>query len=158
MERLVLGNDPGIMRMFGCDPANLPAFTEATAARWLEKLAAHPCAWVIEHDGKLLGEARLDALDQHEARARLAIGLYDPAKLGLGLGREAVRLVLQHAFENLNLHRVGLRVIAYNTRAIRCYLACGFVVEGREREAAFITGEWHDDVLMSILAREFIQR
>jgi len=58
----------------------------------------------------------------------------------------------------MSLHRVSLRVLAYNVRAIRCYSACGFVEEGREREAAFVGGEWHDDVMMGLLAHEFAAR
>ena len=143
------------MRMFGTDATEWPPLTEAGATRWVEDITAHPHAWVVEHEGRLLGQVRLDALDQHDARARLAIGLYDPGKLGKGLGREAVRLVLAHAFDVLGLHRVSLRVVAYNTRAIRCYSACGFVVEGREREAASVGGERHDDIMMGVLAREF---
>ncbi len=155
--RLALGNDPEIMRMFGADPANLQPLAEADAARWVEGLAGHPYAWVVEHEGRLLGEARLDGVDPHDKRARLAVGFYDTAKLGIGLGRQAVRLVLAHAFGPLGLHRISLRVVAYNERAIRCYRACGFVVEGLEREAAFVGGEWHDDVIMGVLAREFLR-
>jgi RimJ/RimL family protein N-acetyltransferase len=63
--------------------------------------------------------------------------------------------VLEYAFGELGLHRIGLRVVAYNVRAIRCYSACGFIEEGREREAAHVAGEWHDDVIMGLLSREF---
>jgi len=73
--RLALGNNPGIMRMFGADPASLPPMTEVAAARWLEGLSVHPHAWVMEHDGQLLGEARLDGLDPHDARAQLAVSV-----------------------------------------------------------------------------------
>ncbi len=155
MERLALGNDAGIMRMFGADMTEWPPMTEAGARRWVEEITAHPYAWAVEHGGRLLGQVRLDALDHQDARARLAIGLYDPNKLGKGLGREAIRLALAHAFGALGLHRVSLRVVAYNTRAIRCYSACGFVVEGREREAALVGGERHDDIMMGVLAHEF---
>lgn len=157
-ERLVLGNPPDILHMFGEDPATARPLTEAAARRWVDRLAEHSRAWVIEHDGRLLGEIRLDALDEHDRRARLAIGLYDPAKLGRGIGREAIGLLLRHAFDSLRLHRVGLRVLAFNTRAIRCYLACGFIEEGREREAACVAGTWHDDVLMGILRRDFLRQ
>ena len=34
-----------------------------------------------------------------------------------------------------------MRVGAYNTRAIRCYLACGFVVEGRVRKTTLVAGK-----------------
>ena len=40
-------------------------------------------------------------------------------------------------------------------RAISCYEKCGFVQEGVEREGAFIGGEWHSDVLMSMLKSEW---
>ena len=143
------------MRMFGADATDWPPLTEARAARWVEEIMAHSHAWAVEHDGRLLGQVRLDALDPHDARARLAIGLYDPKKLGKGLGRETIRLVLAYAFGALSLHRVSLRVVAYNMRAIRCYSACGFAVEGREREAALVGGERHDDIMMGVLAREF---
>jgi [ribosomal protein S5]-alanine N-acetyltransferase len=154
-DRLALGRAPEVVRMFGGDPDALPPLTEAAAQRWVDGLAAHPRAWVVEHAGRLLGEIRLDDLDQHDRRARLAVGLYDPAKLGIGLGREAIRLVLEYAFGELGLHRISLRVVAYNVRAIRCYSACGFIEEGREREAAHVAGEWHDDVIMGLLSREF---
>jgi RimJ/RimL family protein N-acetyltransferase len=67
-------------------------------------------------------------------------------------------LILDHAFHDLNLHRVGIRVLAYNTRAIRSYQRCGFLIEGREREAAFVNGQWHDDVIMGLLEHEFADR
>jgi hypothetical protein len=40
--------------------------------------------------------------------------------------------------------------------AIRAYQKCGFVVEGREREAAFVDGDWYDDVMMAILDQEYM--
>lgn len=155
-DRLALGRDPEIVRMFGGDTSNpLPPLTAEEVSGWLDRINAHPHAWVVEHHGRFLGEARLDGLNERDGRARLAIGFLDPAKLGKGLGRKVVRLVLRHAFEDLRLHRVDLRVLAYNVRAIRCYRSCGFVEEGREREAALVAGERHDDLIMGILSHEF---
>jgi RimJ/RimL family protein N-acetyltransferase len=114
----------------------------------------HPRAWVIETD-RLIGEVRLDRIDRQDRRASLAIGILDPDCLGEGLGTQASMLVLDHAFHDLKLHRVAIRVLAYNTRAIRSYQKCGFLIEGREREAAFVNGQWHDDVIMGLLEHEF---
>ncbi len=116
---------------------------------------AHPLCWAVEVEGRLLGEARLDGLNLQDSRARLATGLYDVSQLGKGLGREMIRLVLSHAFETIGLHRVDLRVLAFNERAMRCYRACGFVEEGRERESARIGDVWHDDIIMGILSEEY---
>ena len=153
--RLALGNSAEVMRMFGADPEAIPPLTLAASKAWVDRLAAHPHAWIVEHDGTLLSEIRLDGLDHHDRRARLAIGFFDESRLGQRLGREAVRLLLGYAFVALGLHRVSLRVVAYNERAIRCYRACGFREEGRERESAFVDGQWHDDVIMGVLAAEF---
>ncbi|MEM9755011.1 MAG: GNAT family protein [Pseudomonadota bacterium] len=153
-ERLALGRSPEIVRSFGGNPDDLGPYSEADARHWVERNLGHPTAWAIEVQGKMVGELRLDDIDTRDRRARLAIGIYDEAQLGRGLGREAIGLVLPHAFETLGLHRVYLRVLATNERAIRCYRACGFVEEGRERESACVAGVWHDDVIMGLLARE----
>ena len=118
--------------MFGVDPNasdTVPALlppTESTVEQWLDAIAKHPHSWAIEHEGRLLGDVRLkaNAVDRLAGRAELAISLYDPAKLGLGLGGETIHLVL-----SLQLDRVGLRAVAYDARAIRCYPASGFIVE-----------------------------
>jgi RimJ/RimL family protein N-acetyltransferase len=84
-------------------------------------------------------------------------GRQSVCQLGKGLGSEAVALALGYAFDVLKLHRVSLRVVDYNLRAIRAYQKCGFVVEGREREAAFVDGIWRDDVMMAVLDREYAE-
>jgi len=152
--RLALGTVPEIAAMFGASRDEMRPMTQAAANGWLRRLADHPQAWIIEH-GALIGEIRLDHVDRRDRRAALAIGILDPASLGRGLGTEAMALVLRHAFGALGLHRVSARVLAHNTRAIRAYRKCGFVEEGREREAALIDGDWRDDVIMGVLDRDF---
>jgi RimJ/RimL family protein N-acetyltransferase len=153
--RLALGNPAEIIRMFGGGTHTLRPLSREAARAWSNRIRMHPSAWIIEESGRLIGEARLDNIDRRDGRCTMAIGIYDPARLGQGLGSEAIRLLLRRAFDTLGLHRVAVRVLAYNSRAIRAYEKCGFVREGIEREAALVDGERHDDVLMGILAREF---
>lgn len=49
-----------------------------------------------------------------------------------------------YAFLTMRLRRIGIRVLAYNKRAIRAHEKCGFIVEGCEREAALFNGTWHE--------------
>jgi RimJ/RimL family protein N-acetyltransferase len=151
---LLLGNDPEIHRMFGGGRAEFRPATAQSAAERVTRMLAHPYCWVIERGG-VIGEARLDRVDLRDRRASFAIGILDPASLGRGYGPRAARLVLGFAFGTLGLHRISLRVVAYNVRAIRAYEKCGFVAEGREREAACVDGEWHDDVMMGLIDRDF---
>jgi RimJ/RimL family protein N-acetyltransferase len=152
--KLALGVDPEIMEMFGVSRDVHPIATREQANRWVERLMQHPHAWIIEH-GSLIGEVRLDNVDLQDRRASMAIGIFDRSLLGQGLGTEAIGLVSVHAFDMLGLHRIGVRVLAYNERAIRAYRKCGFAIEGRERETAYVNGEWHDDIMMGLLDREF---
>ena len=156
--RLSLGNHAEIIEMFGVSRSDVRPLTRDGAARWVRRLIDHSHAWVIDVQGELIGEIRLDNVDLHDRRASMAIGILDPARLGKGLGSEAILLLLRHAFADLQLHRIGIRVVAYNRRAIRAYEKCGFVVEGREREAAFVNGAWHDDVMMGLLEHEFLSQ
>lgn len=101
---------------------------------------------------------RLDNINRADRRANFAIGIFDPCRLGKGLGTAVIKRVLAYAFDELALHRVSLRVLAFNERAITAYLKSGFSIEGRERESALIDGEWHDDIMMGILAADFDTR
>ncbi len=156
--RAALGISAAINRMYGFVSDTPDIMTGDHAERWFEKTVNHPNAWVIEEDGKLAGEIRLDNLNEHDRRARLVIGLFNERHLGRGIGRQAIDLVLQQAFGPLGLHRVDLRVLSFNIRAIRCYEACGFRLEGIERESALVGGEWHDDWIMAILEQDFRAR
>ena len=145
---------PGIVRMYGGDPAQLPAPSIERSRKWLEWLNGHPFARIIEAEGEPVGHLRLHSLNEEDRKVKLAIGLFGETNLGRGIGRHAIRLALDHAFEPMRLHRVELRVLSFNERAIRCYRACGFSHEGTERDSALIAGEWHDDWIMGILEHE----
>ncbi|MCA2012494.1 GNAT family N-acetyltransferase [Cereibacter sphaeroides] len=142
------------IRLYGGNTADVPAASLERSERWLRELSAQPMARIIEAGGEAVGHLRLHSLSAADRKARLAIGLFGEELVGRGIGRQAILLALDEAFGEIGLHRVDLRVLAFNERAIRCYRACGFVHEGTEREAAFLDGEWHDDWIMGVLARE----
>lgn len=104
--------------------------------------------------GELLGEVVLYQVDRH-ARSCTFRTLIGPRGRGRGIGTEATRLIVGHAFEQLGLHRVQLEVYGDNARALRVYEKAGFVVEGVRREAALRDGEWVDEVVMAVLDREW---
>lgn len=153
-DRFACGIHAEIERMCGRDTRFLTPLTYQEAEQWVERLMARPLGWAVEYEGRCIGQARLKVSDKDQ-KARYAVGLFDPNLLGLGLGTEITRAVLKYAFETLELHRVELRVLEMNTRAIACYEKCGFVQEGVEREGAFVDGKWENDWIMSILDREY---
>jgi len=92
--------------------------------------------------GSVRGTAFRTPWNENERRASYAIGIQASRYLGRGFGTEATRLVLAYAFEVLKLHRIVVKVLDFNVRAIACYRKCGFVEEGRERECALLDGAW----------------
>jgi len=66
-----------------------------------------------------------------------------------------MRVMLRYAFAELNLHRVSLNVFEYNPRAIRSYEICGFVREGRCRQALHRDGRRWDLIYMGIMREEW---
>jgi len=92
----------------------------------------------------------------HQA-AELSIWIGEGYRNG-GNGTEALLLALGYAFGDLKLHKVYLRVLEYNCRAIRTYEKCGFKVEGVLRDEMKVGGQWHALVYMGLLAAEFESR
>ncbi|MBI4971505.1 MAG: GNAT family N-acetyltransferase [Candidatus Omnitrophica bacterium] len=64
-------------------------------------------------------------------------------------------MLLDHAFNRLNLHRVRLGVVDQNKPALKTYTKMGFRIEGKAREQFFVDGKFRDVILMGILDREF---
>jgi RimJ/RimL family protein N-acetyltransferase len=91
----------------------------------------------------------------HQA-AELSIWIGEGHRDG-GNGTEALRLTLRYAFDDLKLHKVYLRVLEYNARAIRTYQKCGFRIEGVLRDEMLVDGTWHALVYMGVLAPDFAQ-
>lgn len=83
------------------------------------------------------------------------IGIGDPSERGRGYGSDAVRVLLRYAFLEMNLNRVGLEVMAYNTDAIRAYQAAGFHSDGHLRAFVYRDGVYYDVRMMSILRSEW---
>jgi RimJ/RimL family protein N-acetyltransferase len=102
-------------------------------------------------DDRLIGTCALSQLDADNGSALFHITIGEKDSWGHGYGTEATRLMIDHAFGGLGLHRVGLTVFSFNERAIRSYRSVGFVVEGRAREAIWREGRWWDEISMSIL-------
>jgi RimJ/RimL family protein N-acetyltransferase len=112
----------------------------------------------LREDDTLVGTCQLNAIDLARGTADLQIRIGEAHARGRGLGSEAVRLLLVHAFDDLGLHRVGLHVLASNRVAIAVYERAGFVREGVLREATFRDGDREDIVLMSVLRDEWRRR
>lgn len=135
----------------------------AAHEKWFDKHAEkeeEQTNFAIEVDGKFVGFINLHpwSVNRRAGVASFGMAILDPAYVGKGYGREALGLFLDWAFRIQNFRRIGLITWADNQRAVRCYKACGFVEEGREREAEYVGGEYVDIINMGLLRREWEAR
>jgi [ribosomal protein S5]-alanine N-acetyltransferase len=153
-ERCKYGNDPYVMQMFGYDNKN-NEMSDLEVEEWFSYMQSTDYGWIVEKDSQIIGQARLNRLDEIDKNAAYSIGFFSTEFCGKGLGVEITNLVLKFGFEQLKLHKVYLRVLEYNKNAVKCYQKCGFKIDGVLRENTFINGRWENDILMSILKDEY---
>ena len=111
--------------------------------------------FAIELDGEVIGLVEAwEEPDPDYRRANIDIFL-GTAWHRQGLGADAVRTLARHLFEDLGHHRLTIDPAVANERAISAYERVGFkrvgVMRRYERGA---DGEWHDGLLLDLLADE----
>lgn len=76
---------------------------------------------------------------------------------GKGYMTESVELILQHAFENLKLHRIEANVQPHNLASIKVLQRCGFTKEGFSRKYLKIDDVWCDHERWAIIVEDWIE-
>jgi RimJ/RimL family protein N-acetyltransferase len=104
--------------------------------------------------GELAGEALLWAIDLHNRMAHLGVSLR-PAFRGRGLGADVVLALCEYGFAVRGLHRLQVDTLAGNTAMIRAATQAGFVPEGTLRRAAWVNGDFADEVILGLLAADW---
>lgn len=78
-----------------------------------------------------------------------------PAQQGQGYAREALQALFQHGFDVLGWRRIHASVDPRNTACMALLQALGMRKEAHFRESLWLHGEWVDDAVFAILAREW---
>lgn len=114
------------------------------------------CAIVdSEAEEEILGLVSLVSIDHLNQSGEFHIMIGESKNQGRGMGSFAVKEMLTHAFQNLNLQRVELTVLENNQRARHLYEKTGFVLEGTKRKAKYKNGEFVNMCIYSMLREDF---
>lgn len=137
-------------------------FTIEGVQRYIEAKSADPSTVLLLiallDSDQIIGDIALQDIDPANRNASLRIAIDSEPHLGKGYGPEAMRLLLDYGFGQLNLHRIELQVFDYNERAIKAYEKVGFVREGIQRDALYYNHRYHDSIMMSMLEHEFREK
>jgi aminoglycoside 6'-N-acetyltransferase len=111
--------------------------------------------FVVEADGQVIGSIQYVEEPAPDYRHASIDVFLDPKWHGKGLGSDAVRTLARHLIHDRGHHRLAIDPAADNHKAIAAYKRVGFREVGVMRAYERGTdGEWHDGVLMELLASD----
>ncbi len=145
-------NDPTLYEMLVSPFRYVSAAAEE---EWLRRKTAYSqteiqLAICLRAGDRHIGNVHLTEVEWVARHACVGIFIGEEPYRSQGYGRQALRLLLRHAFGDLGLRRVYLTVLADNHRARRVYEQCGFTVEGRLRRHAYKRGQFRDLIFMGL--------
>ena len=149
-------SDPEVTRFWSSPPLR----DHADAAKLLKQIHTYFAAgelyqWGIARrsDDRVIGTCTLASIAREHKRAEIGFALAH-AQWGRGYASEAVRALLDHAFDTLELHRIEADVDPRNQSSLRLVERFGFEREGYARERYHIDGDVFDSVLYGLLRRD----
>lgn len=147
-------NDPEIRGFVNQD---FPT-TESDEEAWLSsnsKKNQSNIVFVIVAEGKPIGVMGLHRINWRDGTATSGAMIGDKDCQNKGYGKEAKLLLLNYAFNTLNLRKICSQVLATNHRSIAYNRACGYKVEGVLKKHVFRHG-WHQDLVeLAVFRKDF---
>jgi len=177
--RIILGpidheNDPPVLSRWSHDPEYLrllevePVYPISVfqAQKKLEALekeldeGKNLCFFTIRtrESDRLLGFASIRWIEWEHGAGWIHMGIGDRRDWRQGYGTETLDLLLEYAFSELNLYRLGAEIIEYNLGARRLFEKAGFIEEVRRRQALSRDGRRWDLLLYGLLCQEWEAR
>lgn len=85
----------------------------------------------------------------------IGIAIADNKYWGKGYGSDALKVLINFLFNELNIRKITLGVFSYNTRAVKCYHNLGFKEEGCLKKNLYRDGKYHDELIMSLFKNKY---
>jgi ribosomal-protein-alanine N-acetyltransferase len=141
------------------DPeTNREVFAARCGSRDRERLAGSQYAFGIFVDGTFAGELNLNNIVRG-AMQSATIGYWiDRARAGRSLMSESIVVLMQFAFEELNLHRLEICIIPRNSNSRRVVEKLDLREEGIAQRFLEINGAWEDHVRFGFTIEEWNDR
>ena len=109
-------------------------------------------------DGKPLGYMGINWMVPHLRLAMLGARIGEPDYWGGGYGTDALILLIDYAFSELDMRKVWLGTTDFNARVKRQMEKVGLQLEACQRESTWADGVWYDELLYGMLREEWSGR
>ena len=151
--------DPEVGRYIPPPPASTKDFARFISWAHEQRESGTVICFAVVPDGR---ETAVGVLQLHEVEPDFYISewgfVMGRPYWGTGLFQRSAELLLRFAFETVGVHRLEARAMAANPRANAVLRKLGATEEGHLRRSFLLGGQYHDDVLWSILDADWRKR
>jgi RimJ/RimL family protein N-acetyltransferase len=133
--------------------------TEKQEEEWFNKLGSDDKNIVLAietKDGILIGSMGIHRIDWKDRVAGTGALIGEREYWNKGYGTDAKMILLDYAFNTLNLHKICSSVYAFNKRSLHYSLHCGYKIEGRRRKHIFKRGRYWDLIELGLFKEEWL--
>lgn len=150
-------NDPEVKRLL--HPGIPYLYTFEDEQKWFDNLSATKdvYSFAIEtlDDKKYIGGCGVNKIDWKNRVAEVGIFIGDKEYWNKGYGSDAMKIMVEFIFHQMNINKVKLNVFSFNERAIKSYEKCGFKKEGILRQEVYRDDKYYDAIIMGMLKEEY---
>lgn len=100
----------------------------------------------IYKNNVFIGKIRISSIVMGTFKSAIAGYSIDEDNQAKGYMKEAVNLVTDYAFKEMNLHRIEASTLPDNIKSQRVLLGCGFKKLGLNEKYLYINGKWRDHI------------
>ena len=133
--------------------------TLASEHAFYARMEADDQSYVFEihlaENDRYIGNCGIHGVKLPERTGEIGILIGEKDCWNQGLGRDALLTLMRFGFQTQGMHRLQIKSVAENERALHLYPSLGFVEVGREREAQYLHGAFRDDVVWDLLEDEW---
>ncbi|MDY0193539.1 MAG: GNAT family protein [Aliarcobacter butzleri] len=109
----------------------------------------------IKKDKKFIGTIKIDKIDLFRKSAEIGLMIGNTDYYGKNYGFHSLKLLVNHCFVNLKLHRIWGGTDENNLAMRKIFTKLNFKQEGISRDANYISNTYSDNILYSILSNEY---
>jgi len=99
---------------------------------------------------KPIGFMGLSNISKINKNADLFVAIGEDDYRGKGIGKIAIKWIIDYGFNKLKLHKINLGVIKDNVAAVNLYKSLGFVIEGEMKEEVFYKNKFYHSLSMAL--------
>jgi len=150
-------SDLKTLEYWGQDPVQSPAAAWKKIKenmKWVEGGTAILWGIALRDNNRLIGTCTIFKINQQNRNGEIGY-ILNRNHWGKGLMTEAIRSVVDYAFNDLNFHRLEADTDPKNAASLALLEKLGFQQEGYFRERWFVHGKWHDSVMLGLLRSEY---